>query len=292
MGTESAIAGGSDVQNFPLPVAGPQPDGPSQGAWITFEESGYYEGRYLPDEGDKVHVVGFDRSRSYAAVVVDHNDNGIHIDQCGWMMTVAVPRSALKSKKPKHFLDKEKERCLEDLPLFRNRYSFGKGFNCLPHQCVDGTVATNLAPVCDYKTYYNYLPFGGSKLIRRERAHTDDGFYDYAGQLNPADIVHYRFTTLDSQAAVVRTGSYNWIYMQRSCVDGDLQGGVLKPAKTLSLTAPLSTTVQLTYSSAMAEIAQPSLSPNSNQETTGIVRKLGAEQVFAKDGVDFTGQIG
>lgn len=238
---EASVAN-NDAQNFPpAPAASQEPGGNSQGAWITNAVSGYYLGRMLP--GDKVYpIAGGNHPKDYTYALVRHKNGNRNIDQCGWIASVAIPASMLKAKR--HAKDHSRQipgtqHCKEIRSNLLNRYSFGIEFNCLPHECVDGTSATPLTTDCDYKVYYNYAPRFKAVAARRARAHTDNGFYDYAGTVSSKDLIHYRFTTFDKEAEVIRTKNFNWVYMERSCTVGNPQGGKPKLAQASSAASPL-----------------------------------------------------
>jgi hypothetical protein len=261
---ETSLAGNTDAQNFPPPAASQEAAPGSQGAWITFGKSGYYAGRYLPAEGDTLRVINVNRARTYAGVIVRHNDAGVYIDQCGYVAAAAIPKSQLKPKKHVNFPGAA--RCRRELKKFRDRNSFGVDFNCVAHLCVDGTIASNFAQECDEEdkeAYYNYLFVPGVTVEGHKLPPTKNGFYDSAGELTPNDILHYRFTTRNRQAADSRTHAYSWIYLPRGCVTGNLQGGAL-------LVAPLNKTLTASNPATMTPTGQ--LPPRAlDQEAAGIV---------------------
>jgi hypothetical protein len=43
--------------------------------------------------------------------------------------------------------------------------------------------------------------------------------------MRKGETVHYRYTSLDGRAAVVLTGRYGWVFLERSCIAGHPRGG-------------------------------------------------------------------
>jgi cysteine-rich repeat protein len=100
----------------------------------------------------------------------------------------------------------EQDSCSEEVRSgLKDRFTFGRDFNCNPGECGDGTPAP-LATDCTF--YLNY--FHGVNL--------SPGFADPGGTLQAGDTVRYRYTSHDGGAALVRTACLGWGIIPRSCV--------------------------------------------------------------------------
>jgi hypothetical protein len=185
------------------------------GILMTNAPYGYYTGRLF--RSDKVYELFLTHSRIYTYdVIVEHRPGG-DILQCGWVESVVL----LKGR-PGPAPD---SRCAGDPRQTFTRPSFGKWFNCAPKACVDGA-ATRLTASCDNRAYYNQVirPYrkGAPASVQA------DGLYDYAGKLAPRERVFYRYTSLDGEAAIVRSRRFGWVFLRARCIDGHPIGGTPK----------------------------------------------------------------
>jgi hypothetical protein len=201
-----------------------------KGVLMTNSPYGYYRGRvFATDSVTELFATG-GKDNTFDMISQDRGER--HITQCGWIESAMLRRGRIQpvASSP----------CQRDPRAFLDRNSFGKGFNCPPSKCVDGTHSTYLTPQCDGKVYYNLAPKRQSPIRSAASAKFSD-FYDYAGKVNSLEPVHYRYTTLDDQAAVVRTKDYGWVFIHKVCIAGYPQGGTPKRAP-LALSALLKDT--------------------------------------------------
>jgi hypothetical protein len=185
------------------------------GILMTNAPYGYYTGRLF--RFDKVYELFLTHSRIYTYdVIVEHRPGG-DILQCGWVESVVLLKGS-----PAPAPD---SRCAGDPRQTFTRPSFGKWFNCAPKACVDGAAA-KLTARCDNRAYYNQVirPYrkGAPASVQA------DGLYDYAGKLAPHERVFYRYTSLDGEAAVVRSRRFGWVFVRARCIDGHPVGGTPK----------------------------------------------------------------
>jgi hypothetical protein len=188
-----------------------------KGVLMTNSPYGYYRGRvFATDSVTELFATG-GKDNTFDMISQDREKR--HITQCGWIESSVLRRGRTQ---PVAYSP-----CQRDPRAFLDRNSFGKGFNCPPSKCVDGTHSTHLTSQCDGKVYYNLAPKRQSS-IRSAASGTFSDFYDYAGKVNSLVPVHYRYTTLDGQAAVVRTRDYGWVFIHKVCIAGYPQGGTPK----------------------------------------------------------------
>jgi len=177
------------------------PDG--LGHWIANGAHGYVIGRYLP--GDHFSWSKQSPSGKFLFGEIQHS-NGTK--DCGW-----IARVALRISLDTHF---DRQACAGQADELRDRSTIGIKFNCRPHVCNSGTYNTKLNHGCTNYAYYNY----------DEKRHT---FRDRIGKRKPYRVtqpVHYRYTTPDKKASMVRDEKQGWVFIRHSCVRGqDLEGG-------------------------------------------------------------------
>ncbi len=160
------------------------------GSWITNKDNGYYLGRALPG-------TTFDDEVTDSANW--HFGRAFNPDMCGWVMPGSMGAE----------VDTVADSCsaatMSDLS---HRLTIGKDFNAMAHLATDGTSATTNG--CTL--FFNY--FVGTNFA---------GGANGGHWANPAGTVSatvaYRFTTLDSQAAVVRDPALGWGFVPLSCVN-------------------------------------------------------------------------
>jgi len=195
-----------------------------QGTWIT-NPQGYYLGRAFGH--DKIKIVSASSANSPIPSAIIQERGARHITVCGYLAPGAVSRPENTSSQHRFG---QQNPCSRKLGKLASRYSFGKDFNCPPHQCVDGAPTTqmSLTAKCNDKVYYNYIPrTQNSAYVASTKA--KGRFYDYAGKVKPGSKIYYRYTTLDNTAVVVRVeGKRNWLYEKESCVRKNLRGGTPK----------------------------------------------------------------
>jgi hypothetical protein len=176
------------------------------GVLVTTGPYGYYQGRLFA--ADRVTEMLTTPGGENIFATISQDRGSTHHVQCGWVesATLRKGRSQPAARSSCHW----DRRSLE-------RDSFGKDFNCPPSKCLGGTAHTQLSRQCDDHAYYNFAP--------PQTPDTIGSFYDYAGRLAGREVVHYRYTTLDGRAAVVKTARYGWVYIPRSCITGQPRGG-------------------------------------------------------------------
>jgi hypothetical protein len=185
------------------------------GAWITNTAYGYYLGRAY--NGDQVAVIGPAADPLHLTVAVRPRRHSWHTF-CGVVERAAVSRAAVThAPNP----------CRATVGRIADRRrTVGREFNCPPHVCISGTFHTPPAAnmwLCDGRFYANYVPRRSLYALSRGAG----GFFDERGPIH--GFLHYRFTTRDGRAAVVRDDLYGWGVVQRGCIVGHPLGGPLKP---------------------------------------------------------------
>jgi hypothetical protein len=186
-----------------------------KGILMTNAPYGYYTGRLFAS--DEVYELFLTHSRIYTYDLIVEPRPGGEILQCGWVESVVLMRGRAGTAPP--------SRCAGDPRQTFTRPSFGKWFNCAPQACVDGA-ATHLTDACDDRAYYNQVARAyRSGVPSSVRA---DGTYDYAGRLSAHERVFYRYTSLDGEAAIVRSKRFGWIFVSARCIAGHPTGGTAK----------------------------------------------------------------
>jgi hypothetical protein len=193
-----------------------------KGVLITNTPYGYYTGRLFVS--DRVTELFVTKTRVYTYDMITQDRGSEHFEQCGWIESVVLRKGT-----PAPVADTP---CTEPRGLIE-RPSFGRGFNCAPSVCIDGA-PTHLTSQCDDRAYYNRT----APRVASTEASERPRMYDYAGQIDTQLPVYYRYTTVDNQAAVIRTRQYGWVFVRKSCIDGYPQGGTPKPLP-LALAPPM-----------------------------------------------------
>jgi hypothetical protein len=193
-----------------------------KGVLITNSPYGYYTGRLFVN--DKVTELFATKTRVYTYDMITENRGSRHIERCGWIESVVLRKGTHEAVPSSPCREPRSE---------ISRPSFGREFNCAANVCIDGA-PTHVTARCDDRAYYNRAP----QLESSADARTIQGFYDYAGPINRQLPVYYRYTSLDRQAAIIRTRAYGWVYVDRSCIAGYPRGGTPKPLP-LALAPPM-----------------------------------------------------
>lgn len=199
---------------------------PNEGDWIANVPSGYYVGRAFSDENDKLKKLGSSPSKTYDFGTVEDK----RADKCGWL-----EEDVIKTFVPSYI----NKTCTASRRTLRNRYSFGKDFNCPPRVCVSGTTDGPITEECDGNFYYNFATSRRSPLNNNPNGYS--GFHDYAGK--ETGPVSYRFMTKygseDGHAVVVRSQKFGWGYMRDECVaDEYRRGGVMRNSASVAGASP------------------------------------------------------
>jgi hypothetical protein len=186
------------------------------GAWVTNTAGGYYLGRAY--DGDRVAVIGRSIDPLHLTVAVRPRRHPRRT-LCGVVERVALTSTRVsRGANPCRAITRR---------IAASRRAIGRQFNCPPHVCSSGTYYTRPVEnpwVCDGRFYANYLP-PGSPYAFSPRGRR--GLVDERGPIR--HYLHYRFTTRDRRAAVVRDERYGWGVVQRGCVLGHPLGGPPNP---------------------------------------------------------------
>lgn len=182
------------------------------------------------DKQDRFRQImpSFSGNWAFGRVVSKNKDEPEH---CGWVEDTILQDDTVHAP--------QKDPCITFRNLLKNPYTFGKDFNCKPGVCVDGKPVTiTLKSGCIPTVWGNYAnkqrDYSNLTFPR-----TPGGLYDRLRGLQLNEVVRYRYTTKDGQAAMVRVdvddyGNGGWTFIDRDCLPDKIsKGGTRKHSLTI-----------------------------------------------------------
>jgi hypothetical protein len=218
MAVDSPDAAGYHVQKIHPVKAYPHQAGyHDNGIIIANVPYGYYIGRAFASSN--VRETSVTKLGDYAFGAVTQLKGQQPIVQCGWFESKSLTTTTQTLQGP--------QPCAKRREVLSDQYSFGHHFNSPPGASNDGSYVTHLTPQCNDRLYANDASLeaaiaGGTFAPRFKNGR---GLYDYIGTISNTAPVHYRYTTLDNRAAVVRTDKYGWGFLSKACIAGFPKGG-------------------------------------------------------------------